>query len=50
MHKYPWFAHEHVLLSERDALYDATLTSLRCLIKLVRATHHDKGGDRTSAP
>lgn len=42
LYKYPWFAHEHVFLAERDALFECVFASTRALITLLRRTHHDK--------
>ena len=36
MHKYPWHAHEHVLIEERQALFNATLATLKALIAFQR--------------
>ncbi|KAK5133144.1 hypothetical protein LTR08_008168 [Meristemomyces frigidus] len=38
LHKYPWFAHEHVKMSERRLVYDATLCIVRSLIAFLRRT------------
>ncbi|GAB1742963.1 hypothetical protein NU219Hw_g8662t1 [Hortaea werneckii] len=32
LHKYPWHAHDHVLLAERQAMFDATTELLRHLL------------------
>ncbi|KAK4550882.1 hypothetical protein LTR36_000462 [Oleoguttula mirabilis] len=36
LHKYPWFAHENVNMTERRLLFDATLAIMRCLIAFLR--------------
>lgn len=42
LYKYPWFAHEHVLLSEREALFNCTHGCVRAMIALLRRNHHEK--------
>jgi len=36
LHKYPWFAHEHVNMTERRLMYDATLAIVRSLVNFLR--------------
>ncbi|KAK5115435.1 hypothetical protein LTR85_009895 [Meristemomyces frigidus] len=36
LHKYPWFAHENVTMTERRLLFDATLAIMRSLIGVLR--------------
>lgn len=36
LHKYPWFAHEHVKMTERRLLYDVTLSIMRALVGFLR--------------
>lgn len=36
LHKYPWHAHEHVLLSERAAFHDMTVRYIKMLMERLR--------------
>ncbi|KAK4948271.1 hypothetical protein LTR10_012805 [Elasticomyces elasticus] len=39
LHKYPWFAHECVNMTERRLLFDATMSIAKSLIILLRKAH-----------
>lgn len=36
LHKYPWFAHNSVLMTERRLIFDATLSLFRHLVAVLR--------------
>lgn len=42
LYKYPWFDIENVLLKERDALFEATYSSLHAMIDVIRKHAQDK--------
>lgn len=41
LHKYPWFAVDHVLLQERQAIFD---TALKCIRSLITLLHENRNG------
>jgi len=41
LHKYPWFAVDHVLLHERQAIFD---TALKCIRSLITLLHENRNG------
>nr|POF05949.1 hypothetical protein CFP56_53336 [Quercus suber] len=47
IHKYPWFAHEFILLSQRCEIFDAAYACTRAILALVRHTQHVRADDPT---
>ena len=47
LHKFPWYAVEHVLLVERDLIFDTTLKCMRSLMELLRQNMRPGPTDRT---
>lgn len=42
LYKYPWFAHEDVLIFERGKLFEATISTIKALIALLRRVNGGK--------
>lgn len=46
LHKYPWYAVDHVLLEERHLIFDTTLKCMRALMELLRQAMRPGPTDR----